>query len=56
MDFEEFKAVVRHLHENLNDDDILEMMHSTNVNKKTASSEGFTFDEFYSVVSRFCNR
>lgn len=56
VDFDEFKAVVKHLHENLNDDDILEMMHSTHVNQKTASSEGFTFDEFYSIVSKFCNR
>ncbi len=34
----------------MNDDDIMEMMHSTFINKKTSSNEGFTFDEFYTVV------
>jgi centrin-1 len=56
VDFEEFKAVVKQLHENLSDDDILEMMHSASVNHKTSSNEGFSFDEFYTVVSKFCNR
>ena len=35
----------------MNDDDILEMMHSTFINRKTSSNESFTFDEFYSVVT-----
>lgn len=38
IDFEEFKAISKQLHENLNDDDLLEMLHSTHVNQKTATS------------------
>ena len=56
VDFEEFKNVVKQLHENLNDDDIMEMMHSASVNHKTSSNEGFSFEEFYTIVSKFCNR
>lgn len=37
----------------MNDDDILEMMHSTFINKKTSSNEAFTFDEFYTIVAAF---
>ena len=44
------------LHENMNDDDLLEMMHSAHVNQKTATNEGFTFDEFYGIVSKFANK
>lgn len=32
------------------------MMHSTHVNQKTATNEGFTFEEFYSIVSKFNNK
>ena len=53
LDYEEFKAVSKHLKDNLNDDDIFELIHSTHVNCKTSSMEGFTFDEFYQIVSRF---
>ena len=55
-DFEELKAIAKGLHENLNDDDLLELMHSTHVNHKTSTNEGFTFDEFYGIVSKFCNK
>ena len=56
VDFEEFKVISKQLHDNLNDDDLLEMMHSTHVNRKTATNEGFTFDEFYTIVSTFANK
>lgn len=56
INFEEFKAVARSLHENLTDDDLLEMLHSTHVAHKTATNEGVQFDEFYSIVSRFANK
>ena len=56
VDFEEFKTISRQLHENVNDDDLLEMLHSTHVNHKTATNEGVTFDEFYTIVSKFCNK
>lgn len=53
IDFDEFKTIAKHLKDNLNDDDLLELMHSTHVNLKTSTNEGFTFDEFYQIVSRF---
>jgi centrin-1 len=51
LDFEEFKQGLKSIQEHMNDDDILEMMHSTFINRKTSSNESFTFDEFYSVVT-----
>jgi Ca2+-binding EF-hand superfamily protein len=56
IDFEEFKGIAKQLHDAINDDDILEMLHSTHVNHKTSSNEGFTFDEFYTIVSKFANK
>lgn len=56
IDFEEFKGIAKQLHDAINDDDIIEMLHSTHVNHKTSSNEGFTFDEFYSIVSKFNNK
>ena len=56
IDFEEFKSISRQLHESLNDDAILEMLHSASVNHKTVSNEGFTFEEFYTIVSKFNNK
>lgn len=53
LDFEELKSICKQLHENLNDDEILEMMHSTHINQKTATNEYFSFDEFYNIVSKF---
>jgi Ca2+-binding EF-hand superfamily protein len=56
VDFEEFKSIAKQLHDAINDDDLLELLHSTHVNHKTASNEGFTFEEFYSIVSKFNNK
>lgn len=44
IDFNEFKAISKQIHENLDDDALLEMMHSASINNKTSSNEGFTFD------------
>jgi hypothetical protein len=30
----------------INDDDILELLHSTHINRETQTNEGLTFDEF----------
>lgn len=54
--FDQLKAICKQLHENLNDEEILEMMHSTHVNQKTSTNEGFTFEEFEGIVSRFNNK
>lgn len=56
IDFEEFKAIAKQLHDPINDDDLLELLHSTHVNQKTSTNEGVTFDEFYSIVSKFANK
>nr|AAD00995.1 spasmin [Vorticella convallaria] len=56
VDFEEFKAIAKQLHDPINDDDLLELLHSTHVNHKTATNEGFSFEEFYSIVSKFNNK
>ena len=56
IDFEEFKAIAKEIKDGINDDDILEMMHSTHVNQKTSTNEGFTFEEFYNIVSKFNNK
>lgn len=56
IDFEEFKAIAKEIKDGINDDEILEMLHSTHVNHKTSTNEGFTFEEFYSVVSKFANK
>jgi len=36
----------------MNDDEILEMMHNTHILNLTESNEGFTFEEFYEIVTR----
>ena len=56
IDFEEFKGIAKQLHDPINDGDILELLHSTHVNWKTASNVGFSCDEFYQVVSKFNNK
>ena len=53
LDFEEFKAIAKQLKENVNDDDLLEMLHSTHVSQKTSSNECVSFEEFYRIVSKF---
>ena len=35
----------------MTDDDILELMHSVFITRKTERNEKFTFEEFYQVVS-----
>jgi centrin-1 len=51
LDFEEFKQGLKLIQEHMTDDDILEMMHSAFINKKTSSNESYNFDEFYTIVS-----
>lgn len=56
IDFEEFKAVSKWLKDGINDDDLLELLHSTHVSQKTATNEGVNFEEFYRIVSKFNNK
>ena len=56
IDFEEFKAIAKWLKENINDDELLEMLHSTHVSNKTSTNEHVNFEEFYRIVSRFASK
>ena len=56
IDYEEFKAVAKWIKDGINDEDLLEMLHSTHVSHKTSSSEGITFEEFERIVSKFANK
>ena len=40
LNFEKFKIAARFIGESMNDNDILEMLHSTHVNTKTSTNEG----------------
>lgn len=53
MDFEELKQIARMSGDAINDEDLLEMLHSTFINNKTSSNEAISFDEFYQVVTKF---
>lgn len=44
IDYEEFKAIAKELKDGINDDELLEMMHSAHVSNKTSTNEGFTFE------------
>ncbi|XP_051912551.1 caltractin ICL1b-like [Hippocampus zosterae] len=52
IDFDKIRAVAKELGETMNDDEIREMMHHVHVLNDTESNEGFTFDEFYTVVTK----
>lgn len=56
VDFEDLKAISRQLHDGINDDDLLELMHNTFINRKTSTNEAFSFEEFYTIVSSFNNK
>ena len=56
IEYEEFKSVARWIKDGINDDQLLEMLHSTHVSHKTSSNEGFTFEEFEKIVSKFVNK
>ena len=56
IDFEEFKAIAKWLKDGINDDDLLEMLHSTHVSQKTSTNESVNFEEFYRIVSKFANK
>jgi len=43
IDYEEFKEVGKWIKEGINDDDLLEMLHSTHISQKTSLSDGVTF-------------
>ncbi len=56
IDFEEFKAIAKWIKDGINDDELLELLHSTHVSQKTSTNEFVTFDEFYRIVAKFANK
>ncbi len=56
IEYEEFKTVARWIKDSINDDELLEMIHSTHVSQKTSSNEAITFEEFERIVSKFANK
>jgi len=56
IDIEEFKTVAKWIKDGINDDDLIEMLHSTHVSHRTSSNEGVTFEEFEKIVSKFANK
>ena len=55
LDFEEVKKLCKMSGDNLNDDDIMEMLHTIHVNHHNSAdiNEGITFEDFYNIVTRF---
>lgn len=43
IEYEEFRAIAKWIKDGINDDELLEMLHSTHVNHKTSSNEGVSF-------------
>ena len=53
IDFEELKHLAKLDGDGINDDDILEMLHSIHINRETSSNEFIQFEEFYQMVSKY---
>jgi Ca2+-binding EF-hand superfamily protein len=50
------KNIARFIGEGMNDDDLLELMHSVFIKNNTQSNGSFSFDEFYQVISQYYQR
>jgi hypothetical protein len=46
------KLAAKELGETMTEHDIIEMMHNTHILNQTESNEGFSFEEFYEIVTR----
>ena len=55
VDFNSFKRIAKELGETLNDDEITEMMHNAYILNQTDNHDNFSFDEFYSIVTKKAN-
>jgi len=40
----------------MDDNSLLDLMHSVFINQRTQTNEEFTFDEFYQVISNYYSR
>lgn len=53
INYDELKQLSRLAGDYINDEEILEMLHSLHVNNKTNNNEGMFFEEFYQIVTKY---
>ena len=56
INYDEIKKLSRMAGDIINDDEILELLHSIFINHKTNNNEGLYFEEFYQLVTRYNKR
>lgn len=56
INYDELKKLARLSGDYINDEDILEMLHSIHINHKTNNNEGLYFDEFYQIFTKYNKR
>ena len=53
INYDELKQLSRLAGDYINDEEILEMLHSMHINQKSNTNEGIYFEEFYNVVTKY---
>ena len=53
INYDELKKLARLAGDSINDEEILETLHSIFINYKTTTNEGLHFEEFYTLVSNY---
>lgn len=53
LDFEEVKSLSRMAGDYMNDEELMEMLHTIHINRGTSTNEGIGFEEFYNIVTGF---
>jgi Ca2+-binding EF-hand superfamily protein len=53
INYDELKKLSRMAGDAINDEEILELLHSTFINNKTNNNEGLYFEEFYMLVTKY---
>ena len=53
INYDEIKKLSRMAGDIINDEEILELLHSIFINHKTNNNEGLYFEEFYQIVTNY---
>eukprot|EP00178_Gracilaria_changii_P011788 TRINITY_DN3322_c0_g1_i1.p1 TRINITY_DN3322_c0_g1~~TRINITY_DN3322_c0_g1_i1.p1 ORF type:complete len:181 (+),score=29.73 TRINITY_DN3322_c0_g1_i1:19-561(+) len=53
INYDEIKKLAKLSGDSINDDEILELLHSAFINQKTNNNEGLYFEEFYRIVTGY---
>ncbi len=53
INYDELKNLSKIAGDSINDEEILEMLHSIHINHKTNTNEGIYFEEFYQIVTKY---